>query len=105
MNSTDKIIKIVLAILFIGCLTDMPYGYFQLVRFFGMIGFGILAYNANVKKDNIFFVIWLASAILINPIVKISLGRTLWNVIDVIWAIMLLGSLFMENKKQPDRDI
>lgn len=98
MKNTDGIIKIALALLFIGCLADMPYGYFQLVRFLGMIGFGILAYSANEKKDNIFFIVWLASAILINPIFKISLGRTIWNVVDVVWAIILLGSLFTERR-------
>ena len=102
MNDTDKIIKVALALLFVGCLADMPYGYFQLVRFLGMIGFSILAYFASTKKDNIFFVVWLASAILINPIVKISLGRSLWNVIDVIWAILLLGSLLIERSKSQD---
>lgn len=98
MKNTDGIIKIALALLFIGCLADMPYGYFQFVRSLGMIGFGILAYSANEKKDNIFFIVWLASAILINPIFKISLGRTIWNVVDVVWAIILLGSLFTERR-------
>lgn len=44
-----KIIKIVLCVLLLGCLFDMPYGYFELVRFLSMIGFGILAvkYSKN----------------------------------------------------------
>jgi hypothetical protein len=37
-------IKIVLALLFFLCLADMPYGFYQLVRFSGLIGFSILAY-------------------------------------------------------------
>ena len=96
----EKTIKIGLAVLFLGCLAEMPYGYYQLVRFLGMIGFGILAFNENEKGNNGLFIFWLLSAILINPIFKISLGRELWNTIDVIWAVILMGSLFFRNADQ-----
>ena len=98
MKNTETIIKIILAILFIGCLFDWQYGYFQLVRFLGMIGFALLAYK-QYKKNDYYFVIWLASAILINPFFKIALGRTIWNIIDVIWAILLIGSVFYPGKE------
>jgi len=99
MSKTDQIIKVPLIILFLLCLADMPYGYFQLVRFLGMFGFGVLAFNAYNRKDNLFFIIWIASAILINPIIKISLGRTLWNAIDVVWAIILSISIWTEKSR------
>ncbi len=89
------IIKILLAILFLICLLNMPYGYFQLVRYLGMVGFGILAYK-QYQKNLGWFIMWLASAILINPIIKISLGRLIWNIVDVIWAVILLLSIFLE---------
>jgi hypothetical protein len=43
----NNIINIVLAILFFLCLADMPYGYYAFVRSAGLIGFAILAYQAN----------------------------------------------------------
>lgn len=95
MNKTENLIKIILSILFLVCLLDMPYGYFQLVRFLGMVGFAILAYH-NYQKNQTFFIIWLASAVLINPIFKITLGREIWNIIDVIWAIILIVSIFIK---------
>ena len=95
MKVIETAIKVILSILFMVCLLDMPYGYFQLVRFLGMVGFVILAYN-QYKKDQVWFTIWLASAILINPIFKIALGRTIWNTIDVIWAILLTVSLYSD---------
>jgi len=98
MKLTETIIKIVLSILFLVCLLNMPYGYFQLVRFLGMVGFAILAYN-TYQKNQTWFVIWLASAILINPIFKISLGREIWNIVDVIWAILLIASIFIKQTK------
>jgi hypothetical protein len=81
MKKTETVIKIVLAILFIGCLFNMLYGYYMLIRFLGMVGFGVLAYE-QYKKNEAWFITWLASAILINPLIKISLGGTIWNIVD-----------------------
>jgi hypothetical protein len=92
-----KIIKIALSILFLGCLFDMPYGYFQLVRFLGMIGFIILAYKYYPKNQN-WFILWASSAILINPFLKIALGREIWNIVDVSLAIVLTYSAFKKSK-------
>ena len=99
MDKTLLSIKIILIILFLGCLLNWEYGYYQLVRFLGMIGFGILAYK-NFEKDKTWFLIWLTSAILINPIFKIALGRTIWNIIDVIWVIMLIISIFKAKRTE-----
>jgi hypothetical protein len=96
-KKTSIFIKIILAILFLGCLFHFPYSYFQLVRFLGMVGFAVLAFE-QYKKNQVYFVLWLSSAILINPIFKIALGRTIWNIVDVIWAILLIASIFMHEK-------
>jgi hypothetical protein len=93
----EKILKIGLALLFLGCLADMPYGYFQFVRFLGMVGFGVLAFQEKEKGNDGFFTFWLLSAILINPIFKISLGRTMWNIVDVAWVLLLIITLFYES--------
>lgn len=90
----EKLIKFGLALLLLGCLADMPYSYYQVVRFLGMIGFGFLAYLEREKGNEGFSFFWLSSAILINPLFKISLGRELWNVVDVIWAIVLVVTNF-----------
>lgn len=76
------------------CLLDMPYGYYQFVRFASMITFGFLAYKEyEAKEKSTFFFIWIISAILFNPIIKFSFGRTIWNIIDVVLALTLLISL------------
>jgi hypothetical protein len=93
MKNIDIIIKIVMATLFLICLADLPYGYYQLVRFFGFIGFGYLAYLSFEKENRNWTVIFAISALLINPFFKIALGRTLWNIVDVIWALLLVFSI------------
>ena len=66
----DKIIKIGLAILFFLCLADMPYGYYQLVRFIGLIGFAILAYQANQRNKQKEMIIYGGLALLFQPFFK-----------------------------------
>lgn len=95
----DKLVKVILAVLFFLCLLDMPYGYYQLVRFIGLIGFAILAYQAFQEKNQPAIFIYVLLAILFQPFVKIALGRELWNVIDVIVSVFLIGSLFITSKK------
>ncbi|HOZ30599.1 MAG TPA: hypothetical protein PLL66_06745 [Bacteroidales bacterium] len=52
------IIKIVLSLLFLGCLFDMPYFYYQFVRVIGMTGFAILAYLDWKNENKIFAIVW-----------------------------------------------
>lgn len=88
-----NILKLILAILFFGCLIDFPYGFYQFVRFAAMVGFAYLAYSANeASKKNEAFV-FIGLAILFQPFIKIALGRTLWNIVDVVVGIGLLLSL------------
>lgn len=93
-----KTIKIILALFFILCLADMPYGYYQFVRFAALVGFAILAFQAIEEKNQTETVIFVALALLFQPFFKIALGRTLWNLVDVIVGIGLIVSLFQEHK-------
>ncbi len=91
-------IKAVLAILLLVCLFRMPYGYYQLVRFLAMVGFGILGYYAIEQKKQTEVIIYIALVILFQPLWKIPLGRTLWNIIDVIVALGILSSFFKKKE-------
>ena len=93
------VIKLVLSILLVVCVFDMPYGFYQLVRFIALIGFGILAFNANQENKKTELIIYVSLALLFQPFMKISLGRDLWNIIDVIIAVALVSSLFVKNKQ------
>ena len=90
-----KILKVFLSLLLLGCLLDMPYGYFQLVRFSSMVIFTILFFN---EKNSSLKIFWIISAILVNPFFKLSLGRFIWNCVDIIWAIILIVSIFYHDK-------
>ena len=95
MNNT---IKIILAILMFICLADLPYGYFQFVRFAALIGFGLLALSASNDGNQTEMYICGALALLFQPFFKIALGREVWNVVDVIVGVGLLASIFRAKK-------
>lgn len=98
----DKTIKIVLAILLFLCLLNLPYGYYLFVRWAAMISFMILAYLAYKDEQIIFVVIFVLLAILFQPFIKIALGRTLWNIVDVIVGTGLVISLFYQPRKEKE---
>jgi hypothetical protein len=86
-----KFLSIGIALLLLGCLADMPYGYFQFVRFASAAFFSYTAYTENEKENNELAIVFLVLAILFQPFIKISLGRILWNIVDVIVALGLFG--------------
>jgi hypothetical protein len=100
MNS-QNIIKVVLAILFFICLADMPYGYYQFVRFAGLVGFAVLAFQAHKQGRQAEMLIYGGLALLFQPFFKIALGRQIWNKVDVVVGIVLLISIFMKRKESP----
>lgn len=93
-----NLIKIFLAILFLVCLLEMPYGFYQIVRFAGLVGFVILGYMAYQSGQKTESLLYFGLAILFQPFFKIALGRELWNVVDVIVAIGLVVSIFVKRK-------
>lgn len=96
----SKVIKIILSTLFFICLANMPYGYYELVRFAALVGFAVLADYANDNENKIEVLIFIALAILFQPLLKIALGRVLWNIIDVIAGVALLLSVVLPIQKK-----
>ena len=94
------ILKLVIAILLLLCLADMPYGFYTLVRFASAFAFAYLSYDYfKSKKDGLGFV-FSALALLFQPFFKVALGRTIWNIVDVIVAVGLLYLLISTFKKK-----
>ena len=85
-----KHILLILAALLLLCLAPLPYGFYQLVRFVMMVAFAVMAYMYYEEKKTEWAVVFGALALLFQPLLKISLGRTLWNIVDVAVAVLLL---------------
>lgn len=96
----DRVIKIILSILFFVCLADMPYGFFQMVRFAGLVGFAILAYRAYKQDRQTEMIIYCGLALLFQPFLKVALGRQVWNIVDVIVGLGLILSIWIKPKSK-----
>jgi len=98
MNKLNRLYLPLAAVLLL-CLVSMPYGYFQLVRFLSTLAFGVMTFRYYQERKE-----WLAYtcgtlALLFQPFYKIALGRTVWNIVDVIVAIGLIVLFIYEWKK------
>lgn len=84
-------LQLILAIALLLCLAPMPYGYYTLVRYGSAIILGIMALQYYREKKENLAIAWGALAVLFQPIIKMPLGRTMWNIIDVVVALVLLA--------------
>lgn len=97
----NKSIKIILAVLLFLCLLNMPYSYYQFVRFACVLGFSLLAYESyknNNDTNNIIIYVFLV--LVFQPFNTVGLNKITWNIIDIIVGIGLLMSLKKDNTKQ-----
>jgi hypothetical protein len=87
-----KNIIIVAIILLILAIFPLPYGYYQFLKITicGILGYiGYQEYNKN-KDFNVKCIIMWLFAIAYNPILKISLGRKRWAIVNVITIAVFL---------------
>ncbi len=95
----EKIVKIGLAVMLLICVLDMPYGYYQFVRVTATLVFVLFAIQSYNLKSNAMILIYVVLAILFQPFEKISLGREVWNVLDVIVGVgLLLTALYKKTE-------
>lgn len=94
-----KYLKLIVAGGMVACLLPMPYGFYTLVRFVAMVVFGVFAYQYYEKKRKELAITFGALALLFQPFVKIALGGEVWNIVDVVVAILLVVLWLKENKK------
>lgn len=93
-------IKIVLIALLFLCLLQLPYGLYQLFRVIFTVGFVLLAIKANEDKNQTELTIYIVLAVVFQPLLKIHLGREIWNILDIIVALGLIVSLFKTSKNE-----
>ncbi len=54
---------------------------------------------ANKEGRQTEMIVFIVLAVLFQPVLKISMGRELWNVVDVIVGVGLLVSVVVEKRK------
>jgi hypothetical protein len=92
------IIVTILLIMAVGI--DFPYGFYNYLRIV------ITCYciyeiiqKYKVFKDSInYYIIYILIAILYNPIIKISLDKEVWQVINIITIVLFWGSYIFKGR-------
>ena len=99
---TSLIVKLLLAALLFLCLTGMPYGFYRLIRFVAMVSFIYFSYDYFKDKQDKLGFAFAALALLFQPFLKITLGRAIWNIVDVMVAIWLVWLAIVAYGKKGD---
>lgn len=93
---TYRFSLLILAVILLLCLLDMPYGYYQFVRFFSFVLSGYFAYVAYNHKKTVLLLIFIIAGLLFNPIIKTPLGKEIWQMVDIGYAGFLIIVLIFE---------
>ena len=93
-------IRLILALLLFLCLADMPYGYYNFVRFVAAFVFAYFAFEYYKKEREGLAFTFGALALLFQPFTKLALGRVMWNVVDVVVGLGLVCLAYLEFKKK-----
>lgn len=92
-----KYINLFVASALIICLLPMPYGYYTIVRFVVMVVFIVYAFLYYEKKSISLAFTFGTLALLFQPFCKITLGKGLWNIVDIVVAFLLAFLWYKEN--------
>jgi hypothetical protein len=87
----NAIIRTIGIILLLLCFLPMPYAYYVIVRYVICLGL-LIAFVDEKKYDNIPFGRVFSYIIIFsvfNPIFRIEMDKIVWNVVDVVVAVVL----------------
>jgi hypothetical protein len=74
---------------------DNPYGYYVLLRWVCCGVFVYLAFQAFERAKQDWVWILGITALIYNPIVPIHLTRGIWEVVNIITALIAVASIFV----------
>lgn len=98
----SPLLKLAIAVLLLLCLADMPFGFYTLVRFAAAGAFTYISYDYFKHKRDGYGFLFAMLALLFQPFIPVSLGRVVWNFVDVVVAIGLIYlviGMFRSKKK------
>lgn len=84
-------------------LAELPYGYYQLLRF---VVCGVSVYVAFTAFSwQKIWAVWLFGiiALLFNPLIPIHLSREIWQPIDAICAVLFIVMAFVLKKPKKEK--
>jgi len=92
-------IRLVAVILLLAALRHNPYGYYIILRWVVCSIFAYCAVEAYKMKDEPWIWVFGVNAAVYNPIIPLHLGRTVWSVVNIVSAVLIIVSLFTLKQK------
>lgn len=88
--------KILAAIFLFGALGSHPYSYYQVLRWFVSVCSAYLAYDYFTKEKSNWMWVFIAVAVLLNPIFPFYFAKDTWRLLDLGGALLFMVSLFVK---------
>lgn len=100
LNDQSRRYLLIPAALLVLAVLPMPYGFYTLVRIVVTLAAAFMAYTTYLQNSSLDWkVIALGFiAILFNPVIQISLSRTIWLPIDLLCAALFVYLAFGKSK-------
>ena len=93
LSTLDKS-SLILAVALLLCLLPLPYGFYIIIRLATAIVAGCWAYKFLSIGKKTYAIISGSIVLLFQPLLKITLDRLTWNIIDVILAGLIVLIIF-----------
>lgn len=91
MNVLPKL-AILCAALLLLAIAPLPYAYYQLLRVIIAGVAGLNAIHSQSSGRSTLGWMWIAVAILFNPVIPLIFGKGIWRVIDFLVALLFAAS-------------
>jgi len=78
-----------------------PYGYFMLLRVIVFLAASLLALDIYRRTGDfrLWCAVFVAIAVLFNPILPVHLTRAVWGVVDPAVAALFIANFFMSRRR------
>ena len=83
-------------------LTDLPYGYYQLLRIVVTASAIWIAYACYHQGKKVGVVVFSVIAVIFNPIAKIHMEREIHAIFNILTATILMLGLWTQSRRRQD---
>lgn len=99
----STLFRVITAVILVVALTKQPYDFYTILKLVTCFTSAFLVYVAITTKNYGWIVVFLFVIFLFNPIKAFPIKRETWAIIDVITAVLMLGSIFLIGEKLVSR--
>lgn len=100
LKQLSVLVRAISGLILLFALSEQPYSYYQVLRIVICGASIILIWYFIQAKIEWLGWLFIIPAILFNPIFPVYMDKSTWQLLDVLFAILFLGSLSAYNKER-----